>query len=102
MIFFQLSSIPEVNKESEKTKSEYIVNVTIETEENQDENQKTETKPVIPENAAVCNNTDLNVNKVKPEYERFIKMVQVGVPKDAVKLKISLEGLDPNELDKML
>lgn len=38
----------------------------------------------------------------RPEYNRFIKMVQVGVPLQAVKLKVSLEGLDPNVLDEIL
>ncbi|XP_026486451.1 WASH complex subunit 3 [Vanessa tameamea] len=60
-------------------------------------------------NETVTNNDDDNkpenknaTETIKPEYERFIKMVQVGVPIDAVKLKISLEGLDPNELDKIM
>lgn len=39
---------------------------------------------------------------VRPEYDRFVKMVQVGVPLQAVKLKVSLEGLDPNVLDEIL
>lgn len=38
----------------------------------------------------------------RPEYDRFVKMVQVGVPLQAVKLKVSLEGLDPNVLDTIL
>ena len=37
-----------------------------------------------------------------PEYDRFVKMVQVGVPLQAVKLKLQLEGLDPNVLDEVL
>lgn len=37
-----------------------------------------------------------------PEYDRFVKMVQVGVPLEAVKLKVSLEGLDPEILEKVL
>ncbi|XP_045529057.1 WASH complex subunit 3 [Pieris brassicae] len=39
---------------------------------------------------------------IKAEYMRFVKMVHVGVPIQAVKLKASLEGLDPNELDIIL
>ncbi|KAJ8730490.1 hypothetical protein PYW08_001903 [Mythimna loreyi] len=38
----------------------------------------------------------------RPEYDRFVKMVQVGVPVQAVKLKLQLEGLDPNVLDEVL
>jgi hypothetical protein len=37
-----------------------------------------------------------------PEYERFVKMVQVGVPLPAVKLKATTEGLDPNILEQIL
>lgn len=37
-----------------------------------------------------------------PEYDRFVKMVQVGVPLQAVKLKLQLEGLDPDVLDEVL
>ncbi|KAL3883476.1 hypothetical protein ACJMK2_029735 [Sinanodonta woodiana] len=34
-----------------------------------------------------------------PRYMRFFKMLQVGVPETAVKLKMSAEGLDPNLLN---
>lgn len=37
-----------------------------------------------------------------PEYDRFVKMVQVGVPLEAVKLKVSLEGLDPSVFEKIV
>lgn len=39
---------------------------------------------------------------VRPEYDRFLKMVQVGVPLQAVKLKVSIEGLDPNVLEEII
>lgn len=32
-------------------------------------------------------------------YVRFFKMVQFGVPSAAVKLKMEMEGLDPNVLE---
>ncbi|KAJ0175872.1 hypothetical protein K1T71_009031 [Dendrolimus kikuchii] len=38
----------------------------------------------------------------RPEYDRFVKMVQVGVPLQAVKIKVNLEGLDPNVLEEIL
>lgn len=38
----------------------------------------------------------------RPEYDRFVKMVQVGVPLQAAKLKCSLEGLDPDVLAEIL
>lgn len=31
-------------------------------------------------------------------YEKFFKMVQFGVPEQAVRLKIKAEGLDPDVL----
>lgn len=34
-----------------------------------------------------------------PRYARFFRMVQVGVPPQAVKLKMKAEGLDPNILE---
>ncbi|CAG9129262.1 unnamed protein product [Plutella xylostella] len=37
-----------------------------------------------------------------PEYDRFVKMVQVGVPLEAVKLKVSIEGLDPSIFEKIV
>ncbi|KOB71814.1 WASH complex subunit CCDC53 [Operophtera brumata] len=37
-----------------------------------------------------------------PEYDRFVKMVQVGVPLQAAKLKCALEGLDPNVLAEII
>uniref|UniRef100_A0A1Q3FK30 Putative coiled-coil domain-containing protein 53 n=1 Tax=Culex tarsalis TaxID=7177 RepID=A0A1Q3FK30_CULTA len=37
-----------------------------------------------------------------PRYERYFKMIQVGVPVPAVKNKIRTEGLDPNYIDAFL
>lgn len=34
-----------------------------------------------------------------PMYDRFFKMIQVGVPVPAVKLKMIGEGLDPSMID---
>lgn len=35
-----------------------------------------------------------------PQYGKFFKMLKVGLPKDAVKNKVSAEGLDPSVMDK--
>ncbi|CAH0714722.1 unnamed protein product, partial [Brenthis ino] len=92
----RLSSIPEVNTDAKLIKAEDTSVIA-----NEETKQRHET--IIEEEKETSNDTvDITTNKIKPEYERFVKMVQVGVPKDAVKLKISLEGLDPNELDKIL
>lgn len=37
--------------------------------------------------------------KIDPVYQQFFKMIKVGVPVAAVKLKLKNEGLDPNILD---
>lgn len=34
--------------------------------------------------------------------KRFIKLINIGVPIPAIKVKMEAEGLDPNILDKYL
>jgi len=34
-----------------------------------------------------------------PQYARFFRMIQVGVPVEAVRLKMQAEGLDPSILE---
>ncbi|XP_045472106.1 WASH complex subunit 3 [Harmonia axyridis] len=36
-----------------------------------------------------------------PQYSKYFKMVQVGVPVQAVKLKMKADGFDPTILDQM-
>ncbi|KAK3585737.1 hypothetical protein CHS0354_020306 [Potamilus streckersoni] len=43
--------------------------------------------------------TQQNPVSKDPRYMRFFKMLQVGVPETAVKMKMSAEGLDPNLLN---
>lgn len=42
------------------------------------------------------------VSEKDPQYDRYFKMIQVGVPMPAVKNKIKAEGLDPNYIDAFL
>ncbi|XP_049868481.1 WASH complex subunit 3 [Pectinophora gossypiella] len=95
----RLSSIPEVNTEPEqkpqKTPDEVEPSQTVDQTDSEPPKGESDNKaeePPAPEPSA----------PVHPEYERFVKMVQVGVPLEAVKLKVSLEGLDPNMLVKVL
>ena len=37
--------------------------------------------------------------KSHPKYQKYFKMLMCGVPKEAVKHKMSLDNLDPNVLD---
>ncbi|XP_013187272.2 WASH complex subunit 3 [Amyelois transitella] len=72
---------------------------------------------IEPTNAADANKSEINVvpvNKeleetkedsnivIPPKYERFIKMVQVGVPLQVVKLNAGIEGLDVDLLEKFI
>ncbi|CAH2240530.1 jg6446 [Pararge aegeria aegeria] len=89
----RLSSIPEVNN---------TALTVIKPEEMKHEQEDQKETDAEQNNEAASNDkveSTTESSTIKPEYERFIKMVQVGVPIDAVKLKISLEGLDPNEFD---
>lgn len=36
-----------------------------------------------------------------PRYERYFKMMHFGVPKQAVKIKMELEGLDSSILERV-
>lgn len=88
IFIFQLSSIPELNSIGEKKEPQQLPI--------DDPKVVIENEPIIKEEV------DEPLPKVNPEYERFVKMVQVGVPIEAVKLKVSLEGLDPTVLEKIL
>lgn len=104
----QLSSIPELNNitgdetrinvKEEELKPKESKEVIEESKNESDQKDKTNTV----ENGNTEGTAGEHVEKIKKEYERFVKMVQVGVPTEAVKLKISLEGLDPSELDRIL
>ncbi|XP_068632826.1 WASH complex subunit 3 [Battus philenor] len=96
----RLSSIPEVNNES----------VTVDEPQKDSQNKSIDQKEDTPDTSIEVEDKTQEASstksndtvQIKPEYERFVKMVQVGVPLEAVKLKASLEGLDPIELEKML
>ncbi|XP_032515059.1 WASH complex subunit 3 [Danaus plexippus] len=104
----KLSSIPELNNitgdetrinvKEEELKPKESKEVIEESKNESDQKDKTNTV----ENGNTEGTAGEHVEKIKKEYERFVKMVQVGVPTEAVKLKISLEGLDPSELDRIL
>ncbi|XP_026752235.2 WASH complex subunit 3 [Galleria mellonella] len=93
----RLSSIPEAN--------------IVETETQPTQNTVTKSEDMVDQNEAntKLDSEDVNeeveskeTSQSQPEYDRFVKMVQVGVPLQAVKLKVSMEGLDPNVLEKIV
>ncbi|XP_026732395.1 WASH complex subunit 3 isoform X2 [Trichoplusia ni] len=98
----RLSSIPELNiptptTEVQKTEAPPSIAPT------EPQNTSPVTVDPQPQPEEQAQNVDTVEGKVaRPEYDRFVKMVQVGVPLQAVKLKLSLEGLDPNILDEIL
>ncbi|XP_063823075.1 WASH complex subunit 3 [Ostrinia nubilalis] len=81
----RLSSIPEVNSVKEVEKPP----------EDSSSDSKPEPSPETQE-------TEQSPPQTRPEYDRFIKMVQVGVPLQAVKLKVSMEGLDPDIFEQII
>lgn len=100
----QLSSIDGLNDEGEITINKSDNNVTQTHEVNktsssdndiQEENNLTENL-TLPSIDTKHEETKI---KIDVSYQKFFKMVQVGVPVQAVKLKMQNEGLDPNILD---
>lgn len=50
----------------------------------------------LPDLETKADNSKIKIGII---YQKFFKMVQVGVPVEGVKLKMQSEGLDPNILD---
>ncbi|CAH2077190.1 unnamed protein product, partial [Iphiclides podalirius] len=99
----RLSSIPEVNDVSKTDVKEEICDSSQEKPEDLEECSVNETILNTEDKKQDTEGSDVNHTiQAKPEYYRFIKMIQVGVPLGAVKLKVSLEGLDPKQLDSLL
>ncbi|KPJ05523.1 WASH complex subunit CCDC53 [Papilio xuthus] len=96
----RLSSIPEINETPQTSSTAESLN----TSEIKSEDQ---TDPVQQEDKGIEDKPEDNVSQTsetikKPEYDRFIKLVQVGVPLQAVKLKVAIEGLDPDEFECLM
>ncbi|XP_065158136.1 WASH complex subunit 3 [Atheta coriaria] len=112
----QLSSIPDLNDVSSKPAQVNVdlpeVEVTttdavvVETEQNQSENvnaeQGNEQKDEKDVNTEE-NNNGLQSDGLKasadPRFRKVFKMLQFGVPAEAVRLKMKAEGVDPQILD---
>ncbi|XP_021198012.3 WASH complex subunit 3 [Helicoverpa armigera] len=102
----RLSSIPELNTTApvttEKPAETTEATPSKETPAPSSEVTHTTAPDPTPEAPTQAEDTVEGKPQSHPEYDRFVKMVQVGVPLQAVKLKLSLEGLDPNVLDQIL
>lgn len=71
----QISAEPSTSTQDTETE--------VQTEQTQDEHNN-------PSGVKACNDT---------RYRKYFKMLQFGVPAQAVKLKIANEGFDPNVLE---
>lgn len=94
-IILQLSSIPELDIDIPPNKE------ILEDKLEEDKCKETTAEEIKP-NTEESKFDEISKPDVKPEYERFIKMVQVGVPVQAVKIKVKLEGLDPDVFEGIL
>ncbi|XP_041987300.1 WASH complex subunit 3 [Aricia agestis] len=90
----RLSSIPEINPSTEPTSKQEVIS---DSSNDNNNNELEDTNHDI--NHAEQN---LSQTEISSEYERFVKMVHVGVPIEAVKLKLSLEGLDVHIFEQIL
>ncbi|KAK5643264.1 hypothetical protein RI129_007109 [Pyrocoelia pectoralis] len=86
----QLSSISELNKveSNESGNGTSIVEVLELPEVSEEKNESVES---LKESVKASDD---------PRYQKFFKMLQFGVPAQAVKNKMLVEGFDPNILDK--
>ncbi|XP_062543740.1 WASH complex subunit 3 [Armigeres subalbatus] len=91
----KLSSIDALRKEADVSAMNQIP-----TEGNTptDIEERTAEDVSLPEQPA----DELEVTKRDPTYDKYFKMIQVGVPIPAVKSKIGSEGLDPSYIDAFL
>ncbi|XP_059055558.1 WASH complex subunit 3 [Achroia grisella] len=90
----RLSSIPEANTTESAQPTQ---NTTVKSEDTTDQN---EASPTDTEN--IKEEESKESAQSHPEYDRFVKMIQVGVPLQAVKLKVTMEGLDPSVLETII
>lgn len=110
MLFFQLASIPGLEID-QVTEYQPVVQTAASAQPSETVSSQNEVKPVQaadlqpPEdsNAAVTTTSpevmaDDNTEP-DPNYTKFFKMVQFGVPPPAVKLKMQSEGLNPDFLE---
>ncbi|XP_044750804.1 WASH complex subunit 3 [Coccinella septempunctata] len=89
----QLSSIPDENFRIENDSIVENDPVQIENSASDEILPEIESVDIVePEESKPSNN---------PIYSKYFKMVQVGVPAQAVKLKMMSDGLDPNVLDQV-
>lgn len=93
---YQLASIPGLEATVQEEKKAPVTENQQAPQIESNATQQPDQEPVVEEKTA-----DPNAILVKndPRYMKYLKMVNVGVPKVAVSNKMILEGLDPDLLD---
>ncbi|XP_046417912.1 WASH complex subunit 3 isoform X1 [Neodiprion fabricii] len=95
----RLASIPEIDFPT-KTESSPITESSDQKQKTVEQDQTNEIEAVkaelIDERSEISNTQPISKD---PRYAKFFKMLQFGVPAQAVKLKMKQEGLDPLLLD---
>lgn len=93
----KLSSIPGIEEISD---SQVVEEKSEENIQNIEENNAIEKEIEIKEDTVPEESTSKEQSAQKdPRYEKYFKMMHFGVPKEAVKLKMRQEGLDPSILE---
>lgn len=90
--FLQLASIPDIKQKD--VVEQQPIKQTFENINNEPIDEIQVVEPKVEE-------TSINGIKVSEhdDYKKFFKMLQVGVPAQAIKMKMQVEGLDPNILE---
>lgn len=94
---YQLSSIPDLQpsidiqndniKENNEVKSENVEDSKIDEPDN------------VKENKSNSNESPIQQVERDPRYDKYFKMIHIGAQKEAVKLQVKQEGLDPTILE---
>nr|CAI5846232.1 unnamed protein product [Callosobruchus analis] len=101
----QLSSIPGLDEDIKCSSIQHTdQNEAVSLEEISEVDTKDDKTALDPDTASAGNTPDnVESEQIKAKndsrYSKFFKMLHVGVPEPAVKLKMKNEGLDPNILE---
>lgn len=95
----KLNSVPGLDSQDVKNK-------TVEIAPPVSEVVRTEEKMDTEETPAVIESKEIELPPAKPtldpEHMKYVKMLQVGVPEPAVRLKMTQEGIDPSIQDEII
>ncbi|XP_076672066.1 coiled-coil domain containing 53 [Andrena cerasifolii] len=94
-----LSSVPTLEENHKDTKGPTESSIKIESEHKQEETNVSKVdEPDVSQDEPKSTKTDEQPVTKDPRYEKYFKMVHVGVQREALKLQMEEEGLDPSVL----